>query len=93
MTDYKIPNRCSWHITRHDVSVTPWPLPDKCVQTVITSPPYWGLRDYGVDGMIGLEPTFDEWLEKMVAVFREVRRVLLGKASRLSPTPICKRLP
>lgn len=50
--------------------------PDAFVHTVVTSPPYWGLRDYGVKGQIGLEETFDEFLEKMVAVFREVRRVL-----------------
>jgi DNA modification methylase len=51
-------------------------LPDESVHTCITSPPYWGLRDYGVEGMIGLEPTPEEFIEKMVAVFREVRRVL-----------------
>jgi DNA modification methylase len=42
----------------------------------VTSPPYWGLRDYGVDGQLGLEPTPDEYVAKMVEVFREVRRVL-----------------
>jgi DNA modification methylase len=42
----------------------------------VTSPPYWGLRDYGVEGQIGLEPTPEEYVEKMVEVFREVRRVL-----------------
>ncbi len=51
-------------------------LPDQSVQTCITSPPYWGLRDYGVDGQLGLEKTPEEYVEKMVAVFREVRRVL-----------------
>ena len=51
-------------------------LPDKCVQTVVTSPPYWGLRDYGVDGQIGLEPTVHAWVARLVAVFDEVRRVL-----------------
>ena len=52
-------------------------LPDESVHTCITSPPYWGLRAYRGDaGMIGLEPTFDEHLENLVAVFREVRRVL-----------------
>lgn len=42
----------------------------------VTSPPYWGLRDYGVGGQIGLETTPDEFLEQMVSVFRDVRRVL-----------------
>ena len=51
-------------------------LEDKSVQTCITSPPYWGLRDYGVDGQLGLEKTPEEYVEKLVAVFREVRRVL-----------------
>ncbi|QDX92458.1 hypothetical protein EEL30_09040 [Brevibacillus laterosporus] len=40
------------------------------------SPPYWGLRDYGVDGQLGLEPTPEEFVANMVTVFREVRRVL-----------------
>jgi len=51
-------------------------LPDECVDCVITSPPYWGLRDYGVAGQLGLEPTVGEFVAKMTAVFREVRRVL-----------------
>ena len=46
------------------------------VQTCVTSPPYWGLRDYGHDGQIGLEQTPDEYVAEMVGVFREVRRVL-----------------
>jgi len=46
------------------------------VQCCVTSPPYYGLRDYGVAGQIGLEPTPDEYVAEMVAVFREVRRVL-----------------
>ena len=45
-------------------------------QMCVTSPPYFGLRDYGVDGQIGLEQTPDEYVAKMVEVFREVRRVL-----------------
>jgi DNA modification methylase len=51
-------------------------LPDASVQCVVTSPPYWGLRDYGQDGQIGLEQTPDEYVAEMVAVFREVHRVL-----------------
>ncbi len=46
------------------------------VHCVVTSPPYWGLRDYGVAGQLGMEPTLGEHIEKLVAVFREVRRVL-----------------
>lgn len=51
-------------------------LADESVHCVMTSPPYWGLRDYGVPGQLGLETTLGEHLDKMVAVFREVRRVL-----------------
>lgn len=46
------------------------------VDCVVTSPPYWGLRDYGVEGQIGLEPTLAEHLVVMVRVFEEIRRVL-----------------
>lgn len=51
-------------------------LPDQSIHTCVTSPPYFGLRDYGHDGQIGLEPTPDEFVGKLVEVFREVRRVL-----------------
>ena len=53
-------------------------LPDASVHCCVTSPPYWGLRDYGHDGQMGLESTPDEYVANMVAVFREVRRVLRG---------------
>jgi DNA modification methylase len=51
-------------------------LPDACVNLVVTSPPYFGLRDYGTDGQIGLEATPAAYVARMVDVFREVRRVL-----------------
>jgi len=52
-------------------------LPDGCVQTIITSPPYYGLRDYdGGDAEIGGEETPDQYVQKMVEVFREARRIL-----------------
>ena len=51
-------------------------LPDQSVQTCVTSPPYWRLRDYGIDGQLGLEATPEEYTRRMVEVFREVRRVL-----------------
>ncbi|WP_071000483.1 site-specific DNA-methyltransferase [Methylobacterium sp. C1] len=51
-------------------------MPDAFFDSVVTSPPYWGLRDYGVAGQIGLERTLGEHLAVMVDVFREVRRVL-----------------
>lgn len=51
-------------------------LPDECVQCVITSPPYWGLRDYGVDGQIGSEETIEQFLKTMLLITWELRRVL-----------------
>lgn len=51
-------------------------MDDQSVQTCITSPPYFGLRDYGVDGQIGLEATPAEFVARLVEVFREVRRLL-----------------
>lgn len=52
------------------------PLADKSVNCCVTSPPYWGLRDYGVAGQLGLERTPEEYIVQMVQVFREVKRVL-----------------
>jgi len=57
------------------------PLADKSVQCVVTSPPYFGLRDYGVNGQLGLEATPELYVEHMVAVFREVRRVCRDDAT------------
>ena len=51
-------------------------IADKTFHTCVTSPPYWGLRDYGVDNQLGLEETPQEYVVNMVQVFREVRRVL-----------------
>ena len=51
-------------------------LPEESVHCVVTSPPYWGLRDYGVEGAIGLERTLQEHIDALVRVFREVHRVL-----------------
>jgi DNA modification methylase len=65
-----------WEILQGDVRETLRALETGSVQTCVTSPPYFGLRDYGVSGQIGLEPTPAEYVEQMVAVFREVRRVL-----------------
>jgi site-specific DNA-methyltransferase (adenine-specific) len=51
-------------------------LPDECVQCVVTSPPYWGLPDYGIHGQIGLETTLAAYLHKLTGIFTQVRRVL-----------------
>ncbi len=57
-------------------SLDAFPLADSSVHMCVTSPPYWGLRDYGVAGQLGLEATPDEYVAHMVQVFREVWRVL-----------------
>ena len=51
-------------------------FPDESIDCCITSPPYWGLRDYGVEGQLGREKTFHEFIEKLCCVFDEVKRVL-----------------
>lgn len=51
-------------------------LPEESVNTCVTSPPYWGLRDYKVEGQLGLEKTPEEYVVKLVAIMQEVRRVL-----------------
>jgi site-specific DNA-methyltransferase (cytosine-N4-specific) len=56
-------------------------LPDESVQCCVTSPPYWRLRDYGVAGQLGLEKRPDEYVQRMIEVFREVRRVLKSDGS------------
>jgi DNA modification methylase len=64
------------HILQGDVLDGLRTLPDCSVQCCITSPPYYGLRNYGVDGQIGLEETPEKFVQKITEVFREVRRVL-----------------
>jgi len=59
-----------------DVTRTPWPLDSESVQTIVTSPPYWGLRDYGMPGQIGLELDVGLYVDRVLDVFREARRVL-----------------
>lgn len=56
-------------------------MPDGSVQTCVTSPPYFGLRNYGHDGQIGLEKSVEEYIAKLVDIFREVRRVLRNDAT------------
>lgn len=63
-------------ILQGDVLAVLRTMKDHSVDCVVTSPPYWGLRDYGVAGQIGLEPTLGEHIAKLVEVFREIWRVL-----------------
>ncbi len=51
-------------------------LPDESINCSISSPPYWALRDYGVEGQLGLEPTFEEYIDKLCTIYGEIKRVL-----------------
>lgn len=66
----------TWEIRQGDALERLREMPDESVHCCITSPPYWGLRDYGVDGQMGLEETPEQFIASMVEVFAEVRRVL-----------------
>jgi DNA modification methylase len=59
-----------------DVRQTLAQIADRSIQCCVTSPPYWGLRDYGHDGQIGLEQNPNDYIAELVSVFREVHRVL-----------------
>jgi len=65
-----------WQILQGDVREQLNNIDAKSIQTCVTSPPYWGLRDYGADGQLGLEPTPEEYVANMVEVFRGVKRVI-----------------
>ncbi len=67
-------------------------LPDKSVDLCMTSPPYWKMRDYGIKGQIGQEKTLEEYIEKLVTIFRELKRILKDTGSfypNLGDTYIC----
>lgn len=63
-------------ILNADVRTALASLPDQSIQTVVTSPPYWGLRDYGALGQLGQEDTPYEFVENLVEIFRDIKRVL-----------------
>ena len=56
-------------------------MEDKSVDMCMTSPPYWGLRDYGIEGQLGLEPTYQEYIDKLIAIFDRVKNVLKDTGS------------
>ena len=71
----------AWRVIQGDALDTMRTWPDGCVDCVVTSPPYWNLRDYGVAGQVGLESSPEEYVAKLVAVFAEVRRVMRDDAT------------
>ena len=73
----------AWTLLQGDALEQLKTLPDESIHCCVTSPPYWGLRDYGVAGQMGLEPTPEEYVAKMVEVFRECRKGVLRKDGTL----------
>lgn len=65
-----------WSIKTGDALTVLKTMPDESIDMVMTSPPYWGLRDYGVDGQLGLEPDFRQYITNLCDIFDEVKRVL-----------------
>jgi len=76
MNKHDLKNETVWEIKQGDAIEVLKTMPDQSINTCVTSPPYWGLRDYGIDGQLGIEETPEEYVAKMVEVFREVKRVL-----------------
>lgn len=63
-------------IIESDAAIALQRLPSASVQCIVTSPPYWGMRDYGIEGQIGLEDKLQQYINKLVSVFTEAKRVL-----------------
>lgn len=63
-------------IIESDATLALQKLPTESVQCIVTSPPYWGLRDYGIEGQIGLEEKLQQYINKLVSIFSEAKRVL-----------------
>ena len=66
----------NWKLFHGDAEETLKKLDDNSVDCCVTSPPYYALRDYGVDGQIGLEDSPEAYIKRLVGVFHEVKRVL-----------------
>lgn len=69
------------HIYQGDCLEVMKQFPDKCIDLVITSPPYFNLRDYGADGQVGHEKDSDEYIDKLICIFNEVQRILKDEGS------------
>lgn len=66
----------AWEVVNGDALDTLKKLRDGCVHMCVTSPPYYGLRDYGVEGQVGVEGSPEEYITRLVTIFREIKRVL-----------------
>ena len=71
----------SWKILEGDALTVLKTMGDQSINCVVTSPPYWGLRDYGIEGQLGLEDTPELYVEKVVEIFQEIWRVLRNDGS------------
>ena len=69
------------HVYQGDCLEVMKQFPDKCIDMVITSPPYFNLRDYGADGQVGQEKNSDEYIDKLICIFNEVQRILKDEGS------------
>jgi len=67
---------CDYELHNGEALAVLQSMPDESVHCCVTSPPYWNLRDYGVEGQLGLEPAFEEYINKLCNVFDEIKRVL-----------------
>lgn len=90
---YRIPNSGNWpreqvdRIIRGDALEALAKLPDECVSLVVTSPPYWNVVDYGIEGQIG-QTSYERYIEQMIEVWRETERVLIGNGKLAIVTPV-----
>ena len=90
---YRIPDPGNWpreHVDRiisGDALETLSKLPNECVALVVTSPPYWNVVDYGIEGQIG-QTSYEGYLEQMIEVWRETERVLIGNGKLAIVTPV-----
>ena len=98
MIEYRIPDAAHWpagyvdRIVQGDALGRLRELPDECVALAVTSPPYWNIVDYGVDGQIG-HTSYERYIDDLVEVWRETMRVLIpnGKLAVVTPVmPITK---
>ena len=91
--EYRIPDQNHWpsnlvdQIVCADARSTLRQLPDECVALAVTSPPYWNVVDYGIDGQIG-QTSYEEYLDELMAVWRETQRVLIPNGKLAIVTPV-----
>ena len=76
MIQVHLPLRDRLTVIEGDAQMVLKSLPDRCIQAVVTSPPYWGIRDYNVAGQVGSEPILNDYIRRLLAIFSEIRRLL-----------------